>query len=88
MRRRNPDDEFEAEDTREGDINLLGEPEDETLEGAAEEAGLEGEETLPPLTDDVEDVDETEGEALIEVMEDVLDELKGLRSDIRGIVQG
>jgi hypothetical protein len=86
MRRHNPEDEFEAEDTREGDINLLGEPEDETLEGAAEEAGLEGE--ARDIDEELVDGDETEGEALIEVMEDVLDELKGLRSDIRGLVQG
>jgi hypothetical protein len=78
MARRNPE-ELEPEEVAEGDINLLGEPEDEgdlppDDEG---EPTLEGD---PALEDD--DV----GETLIEVMEDVLDELKGLRSDIRSAI--
>lgn len=74
MARRNPE-ELEPEFVAEGDINLLNEPEadgEEELEGSPVDVDPEDE---PLVEDEV-------GETLIEVLEDLLDEVKGLRSDI------
>lgn len=77
MARRNPE-ELEPEFVAEGDINLLSEPEvdGEELEGTSVDVDQEDE---PLVEDEV-------GETLIEVLEDVLDEIRGLRSDIKGVI--
>jgi len=81
-RRRNPDEEL----TSEGDIDLLGEDLPGTEELTPEEL-----ETLPSEDLDGLDIVEDDGDGiddLLDIQEEILAETKGLRGDIRELIDG